>query len=509
MSAVQSTHQFADAATARIQGLRSEHCQLHIRQRPEHAKVAVGKEKDRKPVDPPPIIQLTITPQSDPAGNYLQSPYFFMSCNLLAGSDGGLPSGPLGTALAGTLVSSLHRLKDSSNTDGAFFVFGDLSIKLEGTFCLQFNLFEMRDKECFHIRSTKSDPFIVHPHKSFPGMSESTFLTRSFSDQGVRLRLRKEPRTLLKKRGPASDDYQPRTYIPRQNRAQGFSQEQPAAEGQNASRRDLPEHAESTQLAMHSQRQAHQYEPRPSIGRGYSHHSQPSQISIPGSGTYSDDGPNKRPRTGSEHSSNYSQQLSPQDQFPSRAFGDHQFSSSFASPTGGSYNSNFTFMPPGSSGMSSRGLYFSQRLNAQTGNSPSYDTSNQRSPLSAHFPPQHHTPQPNQMRYQQPPIIASSPTHRTHFDNYAMRSQMTPALQQLDMAPPSTLYASRLNSSPTTFSPVAPLQMSRRGFEYPPTIHGGVSASSIDTNLMASRPPQVSTSTAPADLDRQNLEPTF
>lgn len=64
MNTVQSTHQFADAATARIQGLRrfvyplgilfstsakiifiSEHCQLVIRQRPEIAKVAVGKEK--------------------------------------------------------------------------------------------------------------------------------------------------------------------------------------------------------------------------------------------------------------------------------------------------------------------------------------------------------------------------------------------------------------------------------------------------------------------------------
>lgn len=110
MNTVQSTHQFADAATARIQGLRrfvypleilfstsakiistSEHCQLVIRQRPEIAKVAVGKEKgqsllllqekrhtnfnflDRKPVDPPPIIQLKISPQSDPAQNYLQS----------------------------------------------------------------------------------------------------------------------------------------------------------------------------------------------------------------------------------------------------------------------------------------------------------------------------------------------------------------------------------------------------------------------------------------------------
>ncbi|KAI8373872.1 hypothetical protein BD560DRAFT_393816 [Blakeslea trispora] len=37
--------------------------------------------------------------------------------------------------------------------------------------------------------------FQVYSPKSFPGMSESTFLTRSFSDQGVRIRIRKEPRS--------------------------------------------------------------------------------------------------------------------------------------------------------------------------------------------------------------------------------------------------------------------------------------------------------------------------
>jgi hypothetical protein len=34
---------------------------------------------DRKPVDPPPIIQLKISPQSDPGQNYLQSTTLFDS----------------------------------------------------------------------------------------------------------------------------------------------------------------------------------------------------------------------------------------------------------------------------------------------------------------------------------------------------------------------------------------------------------------------------------------------
>jgi hypothetical protein len=72
-------------------------------------------------------------------------------------------SAPL-TALAGTLVSSLHRLKDIDNSgsyglysipqlleempdpynlEGGFFVFGDLSVKREGEYRLWFSLYEM------------------------------------------------------------------------------------------------------------------------------------------------------------------------------------------------------------------------------------------------------------------------------------------------------------------------------------------------------------------------------
>ncbi len=43
-------------------------------------------------------------------------------------------------------------------------------------------------------------------------MGESTELTKRFCDQGVRLRLRKEPRFRLGVKGPASEDYQPRSY---------------------------------------------------------------------------------------------------------------------------------------------------------------------------------------------------------------------------------------------------------------------------------------------------------
>ena len=64
-----------------------------------------------------------------------------------------------------------------------------------------------------YIKHVDSDPFtgrhtafqclplclfcIAYTHKEFPGMLESTFLARSFGDQGVRLKTRKESRTML------------------------------------------------------------------------------------------------------------------------------------------------------------------------------------------------------------------------------------------------------------------------------------------------------------------------
>ena len=109
--------------------------------------------------------------EADPNRNYLQSPYFFMCCNLCDANlerPGQLAAAHQGedletasqSALAGTLVSSLHRLKDVDNTgmrdsilklyvdtqtclDGGFFVFPDLSVKIEGDFRLRFSLFEM------------------------------------------------------------------------------------------------------------------------------------------------------------------------------------------------------------------------------------------------------------------------------------------------------------------------------------------------------------------------------
>ncbi|PVH69955.1 hypothetical protein DL98DRAFT_541203 [Cadophora sp. DSE1049] len=161
------TREFADAATARIQ---SNDYQLIVRQGPQSTRINVGKEEERKPVDPPFVIELKISSQPDLHQNYIKStnPCLF----------------EYHSSLAGTLVTSLQHSTDKDNNGGAIFVFDDLSVKVEGKFRLRFDLFEMGDDQCSHIKSVTSDPFIVR-------LAE-TSLTRFFRNLGVW--------------GPASDD---------------------------------------------------------------------------------------------------------------------------------------------------------------------------------------------------------------------------------------------------------------------------------------------------------------
>ncbi|CAG8576531.1 7638_t:CDS:2 [Diversispora eburnea] len=161
----------------------SEHYQLIIRQQPKQARLCNSKERGYR----------------EDAQNFLQSPYYFMCANLVYPGDDNENITNSSKYLAGTVVSSLHKLKDIDNTDGGFFVFGDISVRIEGRYRLRFSLFEIIREEVIHVQSILSDVFTVYSPKTFPGMSESTFLSRSFSDQGVRIRIRKEHRIQMKR----------------------------------------------------------------------------------------------------------------------------------------------------------------------------------------------------------------------------------------------------------------------------------------------------------------------
>ncbi|KAI8974450.1 velvet factor-domain-containing protein [Pilobolus umbonatus] len=168
------------------------------RQQPIHSRVSTNNERDRRPIDPPPIIQIKLnnaTPQQ--INNFHQNAYYFMCANLAHSMDNNEIYTPTHYALSGQTVSSMYKLKDIDNHDGAFFIFGDLSVKIEGTFRLKLSLFEITMTGAVCIDHLFTSPFQVYTTRKFPGMLDSTFLSRAFSDQGARIRLRKENRAQM------------------------------------------------------------------------------------------------------------------------------------------------------------------------------------------------------------------------------------------------------------------------------------------------------------------------
>ncbi|KAH0833815.1 velvet factor-domain-containing protein [Lanmaoa asiatica] len=191
---------------------------------------------DRRPIDPPPIIQLRVidphtrqppspanpdAEDADPnyAHSFLQNPYYFMFASLakpdddtelhwlkvrLSASPSPTLSHPVPSTIqdgktrctTGSVVSSLYHLKDTENRneDAGFFVFPDLSVRTEGSYRLKLSLFEVVGDTVRHCKSIYSAAFYVYTAKKFPGMEESTPLSCSLADQGIKIRIRKDIR---------------------------------------------------------------------------------------------------------------------------------------------------------------------------------------------------------------------------------------------------------------------------------------------------------------------------
>ncbi|SAL95219.1 hypothetical protein [Absidia glauca] len=167
---------------------------LIVRQQPEKSRFCSFKEKgeplDCAKVNPQSrMLPLLATNGMISSNSSIQYPYFFMYATLVTESgDEDLTFVESTRMTAGTTVQSLHRLRDCDNDEGTFFIFADISIRMEGFFRLRFTLFEIAGLYATSRCSVLSDVFQVFSPK------KSTFLTRSFSEQGVRIRIRKETR---------------------------------------------------------------------------------------------------------------------------------------------------------------------------------------------------------------------------------------------------------------------------------------------------------------------------
>lgn len=173
---------------------------LTVKQQPERAKAANAKDKDRKPIDPPPILQLDVDPSQDPMQMYITSPYLFVQTFLIGATDSD-PEPDL-NSLTGNTCTSGHVVKDDRGVHNMMFCLNDISVKKEGTYRLKFCLFKLNTStgDVESLTSICSQPFTTYSGRHFPGMSESTSMTRLLVDAGVRLRLRKESKAMSTKK---------------------------------------------------------------------------------------------------------------------------------------------------------------------------------------------------------------------------------------------------------------------------------------------------------------------
>ena len=194
---------------------------------------------DRRPVDPPPVVELKVLEgDSETDITFSHNANFFLYTTLesarpIAQGRGSSVPAPF-PVLTGMPVAGMAYLDRPS--PAGYFIFPDLSVRHEGKYRLSFNLFEelKEDKDAdaettfngpdnlsntllrsspmapqahVHFRlEVKSEPFVVFSAKKFPGLAESTQLSRVVAEQGCRVRIRRDVR-MRRRDTKASKDY--------------------------------------------------------------------------------------------------------------------------------------------------------------------------------------------------------------------------------------------------------------------------------------------------------------
>ncbi|KAJ9141904.1 Sexual development activator [Pleurostoma richardsiae] len=214
---------------------------LEVIQQPERARACGSGPKssaDRRPVDPPPVVELRIfegsTLEQAKDITFLYNANFFLYTTLeharaIAHGRGQAPQSNTPPILTGMPVSGMAYLDRPQ--EAGYFLFPDLSVRHEGMYRLVFNLYEEtkdpKDKDneptegtsspgspnlpepaSFDFRmEVKSDTFNVYSAKKFPGLAESTTLSRTVAEQGCRVRIRRDVR-MRRRDGKAGGDYE-------------------------------------------------------------------------------------------------------------------------------------------------------------------------------------------------------------------------------------------------------------------------------------------------------------
>ena len=176
-----------------------------VRQQPLAARACGFGERDRRVIDPPPIVQLRFrdpsAPGMDPAE--LRYPFSVVHCTLWnedgTADETAIPGQDrrMARRLMGTLVASPFVGVDEDDQQGCFFCFPDLSCRTHGRYRLCFVLMriEMGDLRPGRympiLTSVMTDVFTVFTAKDFPGMRASTALTKALKRQGCAIAVKK------------------------------------------------------------------------------------------------------------------------------------------------------------------------------------------------------------------------------------------------------------------------------------------------------------------------------
>jgi hypothetical protein len=129
----------------------------------------------------------------------------------------GIPTPGPAPVLTGVPVSGIAYLDRPA--PAGYFIFPDLSVRHEGRYRLRFALYEETKDEyypsptdpseprefCTHRLDVKSQPFTVFSAKKFPGLAESTALSRIVAEQGCRVRIRRDVRMRRRTDRPRRD----------------------------------------------------------------------------------------------------------------------------------------------------------------------------------------------------------------------------------------------------------------------------------------------------------------
>ncbi|WVO13782.1 hypothetical protein L204_101404 [Cryptococcus depauperatus] len=179
-------------------------------------KTGVFTYLDRRPIDPPPIVEIIASDRAIGTEQLLDSTAFFVKVAIVTCTSVPLssPSSPTQTpfsskplshcrsvyspvktplgadAITGEIVQTPEKLRLLDGRTAALCVFAKISVRVPGTFRLKFTLYEISEAGIVEVVHVVSKPFEVFSPKLFQGMHESTPLTRHLAAQGLKVKLR-------------------------------------------------------------------------------------------------------------------------------------------------------------------------------------------------------------------------------------------------------------------------------------------------------------------------------